>query len=358
MNQRNVVIFIHKLQHYRIPILNILNRSVNLTVVCDNKSDINEDKVEFHVIEVKLKNYGPFIVHEKSVYKIAKSFDVVIGLFNLRCIDLIMLSLNPFRKAKFIYWGIGVTASYTKNFNSKGLSHYMRIILSLFADALIFYSEFPKKYYKYLRPSKSLFIANNTIANDFEVIEYEEKNIFLFVGSLYEQKGLEELIDSYREAFEVIGDGIPDLYIVGEGALKSKLQQRIKLFGLSNKITFKGAIYDTEKLCQIFAKSLLCISPKQAGLSVLTSMSNGVAFVTTKKAITGGEIFNIEHDVTGTLLNDVNELPEVLIEASKNPNKYIEMGIKGKKFYKENRRPEMMANSIKDAIYYCLEKTS
>ena len=119
---------------------------------------------------------------------------------------------------------------------------------------------------------------------------------------------------------------------------------------LQRKITLLGPIYDNKQKSEIFAKSYACFSPLQAGLSVLESFGYGVPFVTTKDAITGGEIFNIENMVNGIKLENVNTIKDVILDISNNPKKYLDMGEQAYNYYWNNRKPEDMALGIINAI--------
>jgi glycosyltransferase involved in cell wall biosynthesis len=358
MKKVKVVIFIHVLQHYRIPIFNLVANDVDLTIVCNNKAAFeNNTNINFSIVNVGIKKVGPFILHDTSIRKIISEFDVVVGLLNLRCLDLLLFSMYPFRKQKYLSWGIGVTASYDKHFDTKDISHYIRLVASVFSDALIFYSDYPLKYYKKIKNNKSLFVANNTIENKFyKDSSVSQKDTFLFVGSLYKEKGLSEMIHSYRVAYDIAGDALPNFLIVGEGDLKEELLFLIKQLNLCNKVKLIGAIYDPYELAAIFRKTLICVSPRQAGLSVLTSMSNAVPFVTTKNAITGGEIFNIKDGSNGLTLSHQDEMCNVFLDASLNKDKYFKMGLLARKFYEDSRQPHSMSRAISDAIIYTVRK--
>ena len=77
---------------------------------------------------------------------------------------------------------------------------------------------------------------------------------------------------------------------------------KIIIHHMRNNICLTGAIYDEEKLLELFKKAIICISPNQAGLSVQKSMGYGVPFVTSREAFTGGEIFDIT-DEDSDLIN-------------------------------------------------------
>ena len=52
----------------------------------------------------------------------------------------------------------------------------------------------------------------------------------------------------------------------------------------------------------------------------------------------------------------VYDLVDIIIEASNNPNKYIEMGLRAKSYYDSNATPEHMAQGAIDAINFVLNK--
>jgi glycosyltransferase involved in cell wall biosynthesis len=182
------------------------------------------------------------------------------------------------------------------------------------------------------------------------------KQDFLFIGSFYKQKGIDMLIDAYSELLKQRKD-VPCLHIIGGGPQEHKVRQDIKNRKLDEKVILHGAIYDQSLIKVFFNKSLVCISPNQAGLSVLTSMGYGVPYLTSSDAITGGEIFNIEDKVTGLIFTgEIERLIEKLAWVIDNKNQMIEMGQRALEYYNKNRRPEHMAASIIEAIDFTLKK--
>jgi len=86
------------------------------------------------------------------------------------------------------------------------------------------------------------------------------------------------------------------------------------------------------QISKLFTKSLLCISPNQAGLSVLKSMGYGVPFVARENAITGGERLNIINNSNGILYNSQAELVDIISNSFLNKQEYIEMGRNAKEY--------------------------
>ncbi|RPD91726.1 glycosyltransferase [Aureibaculum marinum] len=358
IKESRVLILLHKIQHYRVPVFRIIAKHCKLTLASYEEEQVSLYKDEpFEVIFLPIKQYGPIILHKKNIHPLVKKFDVVIGLMNLRTIDILSLPFNPFIKTKIIYWGIGVSASKDKAFDNNKSYDFLRNFLFKRAKALIFYTEYAKnKYISYGFDKKSLFVANNTvevlnIKNDLVV----KKDKLLFVGALHKRKGIIELLDCYLKAYLLVGESLYNLQIIGEGPEKDNIATFIKKNHLNKKVKLLGGVYDQNTLKNYFMSSILCVSPNQAGLSVLTSMGYGVCFVTKNNAITGGEIFNLENNKTGVLYNNKNELINVIIDSYKNPNKYIKIGNAAKDYYYLNRKPKDMAKSIIDSINYVLE---
>ena len=185
-------------------------------------------------------------------------------------------------------------------------------------------------------------------------MDTSRKSTLLFIGTLYPEKGLQLLLDAYKSVHEERAD-IPPLNIVGEGQESARVGQWIADNGLEDKIHMLGPIYDAGKKAALFKEAIACISPLQAGLSVLESMDYGVPYITSANARTGGEAFNITHGENGLRLDDVSKLKDVIMDICDHPEKYIGMGRKAYDYYWNNRTPQMMADGMIAAIKYANE---
>lgn len=355
MSKPSVLILYNFLFHYRIPIWNILAEKYNLKVIYSYPAkDEVIKRCNFETEYIPVKSFSKFLYHRKNISKIAKDYDVVLSDGQVTFLDYSLLALKN-RAYKLIYWCIGAPASYGRHYGEAGKGYYM--VNDFFhrrADAMVFYSDVPiplhvKRGYK----EETMFVANNTVRVRKLGIDWTEKKNILFIGTLYLEKGLQLLLDSYKEAFEQAGNVLP-LTIVGGGAEYEKVCQWVKENNLDKLINLTGPIYDETKKSEIFAKSIACISPLQAGLSVLESMGYGVPFITSENAITGGESFNITNDVNGLRIKDMSSLSSTICDISNNPEKYIEMGKKAYEHYWTCRKPEDMAKGLSEAIEYVL----
>ena len=357
MKKRKKVIFLlHTLQHYRIPVFNIVSKEFDITIATNDRiSKFSKFNPEFKIINIPTTKVGPFIIHNKSIWNLQNEFDVIVSLMNLRCLDILMFVLNPFRKTKIILWGIGVSGSYTKKFDQHNSFDFLKKFIFSKANALIFYTDYAKKRFVNLGFSTSkLFVANNTVKT-LNIELHSNRSDFLFVGSLYKGKGIELFLDSYIKLLKSKSTKIGKLVIVGGGELTSYVEDFISKNNLMSNILFYGKIYDERKLAKIFQTSLVCISPKQAGLSLLKSMGYGVCFITSKNATTGGELLNIEHLNTGIVMNDVNELGYYLKDICDNQEKYKLLGQNSLDYYNKNRTIEIMAKGIIKSISYAVK---
>ena len=75
-----------------------------------------------------------------------------------------------------------------------------------------------------------------------------------------------------------------------------------------------------------------------------------------KDAITGGEIYHMTTGVNGIMYEQDSELTGIIVDAMKNPDKFIEMGTLAKSYYDNNATPKHMAEGIIDAIEYVSNK--
>lgn len=357
MNRPKVLLLQEDITNYRIPIYNLIGKEVDLTVAYTNTYAPHEN-INFSVLNLIVKRIGP-IKYTPELSKIRKNYDVIIIIPHLKCINFWLLAFFK-NGQKIISWSNGSRASYTTpfDFNRKiELTDilYWNILKKCHANILYIKEAIPWLV-KHGIKKETLFIANNTTDVYRNTAQYN-RNIFLFVGTLYKKKGLDILLSSYskliRESTNI--EIIPKLVIIGKGEEREELEQYVIENGIKDKVIFTGAIYDEKILSDYFAKAIMCISPNQAGLSVLKSFGYGVPFITNKKAITGGEIVNIKHEYNGILMNDSSELYNILLESVNNPMKFLKMGENAKKYYEEYATPQKMAQGVLNGIYYALD---
>ena len=87
----------------------------------------------------------------------------------------------------------------------------------------------------------------------------------------------------------------------------------------------------------ILSKAMVCVSPNQAGLSVLHSMAFGCPFLTSENAITGGEIYNIENNITGYLYDGtLKDLELKILWIINNPELNFKIAGNAYDFYHKN----------------------
>lgn len=347
MIKTKVLLIQGRVPHYRADIFNNLAEKVDLTVMYSEGAV--PDNARFKTIHVPYKTMR-YKVHQRNIYKIAQKFDVVICMHDFSYIYFRLLYLLP-HKYKLIFWGIGVSAGYDIRYDSCAVLKYLKNSMKK-ADALLFYCDYPKKKYAKMGIlEEKMFVANNTVR--VLPINIKDKDKILFIGSLYKQKKIFELLNAYYNAYKK-NNAIFDLIIIGDGVEYESVLNWVKEKGLSEKIELTGGIYDDTILSKYFESAIITISPDQAGLSVLKSMGYGVPFVTHKNAITGGEIFNIHHDMDGILMEDFDEIEKVILDAANNPQKFISMGIEAKKYYDSNRTVDVMVQGFVDAIEYVM----
>lgn len=354
--KKKVLIVYNKIWPYRVKIFDLLNEHFDLVVTYTDQKF--KDKIyNFKTLYLPVRKLGPVSFHKKNLHRLAKKYDAVIGLSDIRWVSLMMLGMNPWRKYKLILWGIGVRASYENSFDAKNKMDIIRFFFTKKADALLFYSSYPiKKYVAQGFSEKQLFVANNTVDAPFNTKKTFTRNQLLFIGTLYKAKGMEVLLEAYKE-IQAEHKYVLPLKIVGGGENFENIKTWIADNKLNNAIEMLGPIYDEGKLEEIFRSSVACISPNQAGLSVLSSMAYGCVFITKKDAITGGELFNIIHGETGIIYDGTKEdLKKKILEACTNREKMEKMGKNAFKHYREKRTPRQMADAIIDAVEFSFKQ--
>ena len=359
MKNINVLLLQESIVSYRVPIFNLIAEKVNLTIAFTEKNDATI-KDDFETIKLNKITIGGFHIIKNNLKRLCKNYDVVIIMSDLHYLSFCLL---PFLKRdyKVIPWTIGIRASYTRRYDvtrKKDLIDKIYLKILQKSDAIIFYMAEAKKLWGNAIDENSIFIAHNTVEVlnvniDFNI---KKKKSILFVGSLYKEKNIYELINAFINAKEKSeSTDFLRLDIIGKGVEFEFILEHIKKYKLENSVFLHGAIYDEKVLASFFNKAIMCVSPDQAGLSVVKSMGYGVPFVTRSTAITGGEKFNITNKINGLFYDDELELKEIIVDAFNSPDIFIEMGKKAREHYKSKATINNMADNILNAIKFSLQ---
>jgi len=113
--------------------------------------------------------------------------------------------------------------------------------------------------------SSSVVVVHNAPAYRSSIEDENKADgpYFISVGRLVEQKGYDNLIDAFSKFTNDFGDY--KLIIVGSGAEKDKLQQRLEGHGLEGKVILAGALANPLDL--IFGASAYILSSRYEGVS-------------------------------------------------------------------------------------------
>lgn len=348
--KEKVLILNEKLMEYRIPIYDLIADKFDLTYAY-SAPYAGEFNGHFKLKMIRApRKIGPVFMHPDNLLALCNQFKVAIVLGDIHKISFASL---PFRRRKFkmAFWSIGVSTSNGFDVNRK--MDWLRDSIYKKAEACIFYTEYARQRAidKGYNPN-AVFVANNTV----KVLDSGApmiKDSYLFIGALQKRKGLSVLLEAYKQAY-VINTKLPILNIVGGGEEYGQICDWISANNLNDKIVMVGPVFDREIKRAYFKRAFACISPRQAGLSVLEAMGYGIPFVTMYNAKTGGERLNIANGETGILMKDEKDLVNILLDIAEHPGRYNEMGERAYRYYCEERRPECMAQGLIDAIDYLL----
>ncbi len=161
---------------------------------------------------------------------------------------------------------------------------------------------------------------------------YVEKSgkVLLFVASLNkgdEYKGLSVLLSALQEIIKEKKDIV--LRVVGDGDMRSEYEEIVKNKGLSENVTFVGAVYG-EELANEYRKADVFVLPTEKesfGMAVAEAMASGLPVVSTN---VGGVPDVVKNGETGYLVGagNIRALSEKVLELLNDSEKRINFGLK------------------------------
>lgn len=122
--------------------------------------------------------------------------------------------------------------------------------------------------------------------------------VLLFIGRLNQAKRLDMLVESLA-SLKLQGEYY-NLVLIGDGDIRSSIEELAAKKGLSDNIWFYGPCYDDEKNAELIFNADLCVSPGNVGLTAIHVMMFGCPCVSHDNfAYQGPEFEAIKEGITG-----------------------------------------------------------
>lgn len=143
--------------------------------------------------------------------------------------------------------------------------------------------------------------------------KYKDKTIFLSCARLIEKNKFHQAVEAFAR-IKKINDKFFWI-IIGEGQEKKRIKKLVQQFKLNKYVSFKGEIYNEQKLSKYFMASDCLIHPASIGLSIIHSFAYGLPVIThSNKKYHNPEIAAFKNNHTGLSfkMNDVNGLKKCI----------------------------------------------
>jgi len=186
----------------------------------------------------------------------------------------------------------------------------------------------------------------------------EKQKIILFVGRLYQRKGLDTLFQSISKVVQNFKDA--KFVISGEGFRqnKEKLLKLAEKLKIENSVLFVGYFPD-EKLPDLYAASDIFVLPalyENFPFAILEAQATGLPVISTK---VGGIPELVTNNKNGLLVEPANseQLTEEIMILLKNPKFAEELGKRARQLIEEKFAWPLITNEVVD-LYSKISKTT
>lgn len=207
-----------------------------------------------------------------------------------------------------------------------------------------------------IETTKNDEIYKDQIVKDLNL---ENKKVALYVGRLIDLKGVDYLINAFKNVTQKLEDSV--LLIVGEGPEKSKLEDLAGKLGLNDNVIFTGNI-DNSKLGAYYLLADVFVLP-----SITTYFADACPLVVneamyfSKPVITSdavGTTFMIKDGENGYVVPERNSeaLEKAILTILSDPDLEERMGAASKKLIDTNFRYENMIQGFMSAVKYVTRK--
>ncbi len=340
-----LLIYQRMLMHYRLPLFNAINRGPGtaLTVAtCSTGSGIDKTQLRFQFLELKAKKIGP-LIHAKGLASAIDNHNVAILPFDIH--EIVASKCALLRRKPFILWG-------HSHGRRKPLRPFRRWLARRCSAIITYTTDGKNRLILEGVDASKIFVANNTvdIANAGFNREVTRRS-FLFSGRITKRKGLDEALMAFARIQKKLPKDV-DFEIIGDGPERLKLEALVVKLGITQRVIFHGAVFDPNKLKEIFQRSFAYVSPGHVGLGVLHSFAYGVPPLTRRFAGHAPEFNHIADGENSLLFDGTDADLASKMECLATPEKSYSLGSAGYRHYIENCTLDIATSGFENAVNY------
>lgn len=186
-----------------------------------------------------------------------------------------------------------------QRFPKSKFQRFLRMLCYVYSDGLVFQTHEAKAYFPKFIQNKGEVICNPITSNLPDPYQGERDYRIVNFCRLTSQKNLDLLIDAFSDICHELSQY--SLHIYGDGEDRERLEFKIRMMGLSDKVVFHG--YSNNIYVDINKASLFVSSSNYEGISnsMLEAIALGIPSICTD-CPAGGARETIENGVNGFLV--------------------------------------------------------
>ena len=319
---------------YRVKFYELLNRAGAISYVVFHgapPSDTGHHEVcqKFDFPNVRVVNREISLRGHRVIYQpvlkpvVSGSYDAVVLGHEVKFLsNLVLFALCKFIGTPVLWWGHGFSKEEMRPLRIPLLSQAVEALkyqLARSAERYLVYSEGGSERLQQAGiPSEKIVVVRNTIDIEAECRRYSRFHqvdpmeirqnfglapdswILLYIGRLYKEKRLEELLELVRRINQQRLCHKPiEAVIIGEGPELDSL----KTLGQAIPgVRFTGAIYDQDVTAQYLRIATAMVIPGKVGLAVNHAFAHGVPVITRRHRLHAPEVEYIEPGQNGLVI--------------------------------------------------------
>ena len=310
------------------------------------------------------KNFGPIRWQKGLSLKGLNKGDVIVICGDVHQLSSLWIAaLAKLRGIGVVWWGHHVSVG------SKELGIRIRLFLThLLSDVVLCYTKQGVEWFKARGWKSPVFATGNTI--DMETVKaaiaawspeklavfqrergLENQEAIVFCSVLRWKTRLDQLLKAM--ASDTLKKRGTKLIVIGDGEGRATWEQQAKDLGISDRITWVGALREQMKIAPWFLSAKAYVYPGSIGLSIIHAFSYGLPVVCHDNAAHHGPEFEaMMNGVTGYVFkeNDADDLARQIVRLLENESERRTMSTRVQELAYSKYGIESMVNNYCEAL--------